>query len=213
MSYYHDHSKKIKDKKKRPRPKTGVTPSGSLSNLNFGNSSHDPTKPLTNAGWALRYDFKLAVFAEFQSKYSLAVKLYEGVYQSLVDMINNAVSSSVLLSSASGDGADFLIPFTPRWEEAKLLADCLSYKISKLLLFYLDAPVQSLYQFSQNHIANFRHLPEFAYTGPHLNTATDGIVSLSSKFGRGGSVECWTWSSMSYRSFAQLIVCYGEINY
>jgi hypothetical protein len=169
------------------------------------NNSLDPTKPLTNAGWALRYDFKLAVFAEFRSEYTLAVKLYEGVYQSLIDMINNAVSSAVLLSSASGDGADFLILFTPRWTEAKLLADCLSFKISKLLLFYLEAPIASLYQTTQKHIANFRHLPEFAYSGPNL-ASVDGILSISSKLSRGGSVECWTWASMSYRYFAQLIV-------
>ncbi|EJD46843.1 hypothetical protein AURDEDRAFT_86850 [Auricularia subglabra TFB-10046 SS5] len=114
MEYYSAHNKRVRRKRNR-HANPASTPVPPLL------SANPKPMPLRPAGWSVRYDYKLATFAEFRAEEEVARKHYEDCWIQLVDMF-----------SSTG----VLPPRTKRWAEAKVLADCISLKICKLYLYH-----------------------------------------------------------------------------
>ncbi|KIY46190.1 hypothetical protein FISHEDRAFT_47894 [Fistulina hepatica ATCC 64428] len=112
LEYYTNHSKRVRRKRNRHASSQAtlpVTPIGSM-----------PVRPLRPEGWAVRYEYKLACFAEFRGEHEVALKHYQDAYTTLLTMFGSIV---------------ILPPRTKRWAEAKVLADCVNLKIVKLYLY------------------------------------------------------------------------------
>ncbi|KAH9072843.1 Gryzun, putative trafficking through golgi-domain-containing protein [Lactarius deliciosus] len=115
VEYYTSHSKRVRRKRNRhaqaassyvpPLPPLGMTA---------------PARPLRPEGWTVRYEYKMACFAEFRGEYEVALKHYQDAYSSLLTMFGSTA---------------ILPPRTKRWAEAKVLADCINLKICKLYLY------------------------------------------------------------------------------
>ncbi|KAI0090763.1 Gryzun, putative trafficking through golgi-domain-containing protein [Irpex rosettiformis] len=113
VEYYTNHSKRVRRKRNRhsqtnqsyPMP---TSPSGPIA------------RPLRPEGWTVRYEYKMACFAEFRGEDEVALKHYHDAYANLQIMFGSTA---------------ILPPRTKRWAEAKVLADCLSLKICKLYLY------------------------------------------------------------------------------
>ncbi|KAJ3037737.1 hypothetical protein HDV00_001387, partial [Rhizophlyctis rosea] len=217
LNYYREHTKRIKKKKarlpdlsKRSSPISGTFQPNMSSPSIASPGGVGAAKPLTPLGWSVRYEYKMAVFAEFRQDVDNAISHYETAYQQLVDLFTGGPGSGVAFAASGSTGADpFLQPFTPRWQEARRLADCINLKICKLYL-YADIPVPALKQLHK-HLNNFRTLPEFA--GP-ANAAASGTSGLShlAQAPNGGSFEYWSWVSTQYRVFGELIeIATGKI--
>ncbi|GAA5947145.1 hypothetical protein JCM3765_002176 [Sporobolomyces pararoseus] len=121
IDYYREHARRVRRKRARQPAKGG----------------------LSERGWNVRYDYKLALFAEMRGESEVALKHYEDCYESLVDMFSQP---------------NLLVARTKRWAEAKVLADCLTVKVAKLYL-YLNDPSHSLSQLNR-HVFRFRQLSE-----------------------------------------------------
>lgn len=66
MEYYSSHTKRIRRKKQRnPHQATVIHPGAGAST----------GRPLRSEGWAVRYEYKMATFAEFRAEEELARKL------------------------------------------------------------------------------------------------------------------------------------------
>jgi trafficking protein particle complex subunit 11 len=89
------------------------------------NATPQPTIPPTTAhnlppqGWIVRYEFKLAVFAEFRQEMDAAYRSYETAYESLF-------TPELIESVAS---------WSPRFQQARLLADVIALRMIRCLLW------------------------------------------------------------------------------
>lgn len=108
IEYYRDLSKHSRRKRNR-----GIVPPPTLP------PTSGTSQTLSGQGWNVRYDFKLGVFAEFRQEMDAAVRSYESGYEVLL-------GPDVLESIAS---------WSPRWNEARLLADVLAIRILRCLLW------------------------------------------------------------------------------
>ena len=106
--YYRDLSKHARRKRGR-----GATPPPTVPPF------RGTSQTLPSQGWSVRYDFKLGVFAEFRQEMETAVRHFEAAYDALL-------GSDVFESIAS---------WSPRWNEARLLADALSIRAIRCLLW------------------------------------------------------------------------------
>lgn len=108
IEYYRDLSKHARRKRNRNNvPPPTVPPSqGSASNLSL-------------QGWNVRYEFKLAVFAEFRQEMEAACRSYEAAYEGLF----GPELSEVIPASSS------------RFNEARLLADIVAIRIIRCFLW------------------------------------------------------------------------------
>ena len=108
VEYYRDlgrHARKKKGRAVVPQPTVPPT----------SGTSHT----LSLQGWNVRYDFKTAVFAEFRQEMDVALRSYDQAYETLL-------------------GADVLevIPsWSPRFNDARLLADIIAVRILKCFLW------------------------------------------------------------------------------
>ncbi|ORY47827.1 hypothetical protein BCR33DRAFT_764198 [Rhizoclosmatium globosum] len=208
VAYYREHGRRIKKKK----AKVGSGPLGVSSrlppppaavNLMDADIAPPTPQPLSPLGWSVRYDYKLAVFAEFRQDLETAIKHYEDCYSGLMDLFWSTLG---LGSFVGGNGAELLTPFSKRWVEAKVLADCVSIKICKLYL-YADTPLPALQQ-HQKHLNNFKCLPEFAgdlSTGTAPSLTVPGLRNYAAAVPGNGSFEYWAWVSKQCRVFGELI--------
>ncbi|GAA5871782.1 hypothetical protein JCM3774_000298 [Rhodotorula dairenensis] len=149
IDYYREHGRRVR----RKRARIAVAGKGALS----------------EQGWNVRYDYKLALFAEMRGELEVALKHFEDCYDGLVDMFSQP---------------GLLPPRTKRWAEAKVLADCVSCKISKYY-FYLSEPARAVAQLNR-HVARFHTL------------------STSWQIGQD-TFEFWSWLSKQYRLFGDLV--------
>ncbi|KAG0246951.1 hypothetical protein BGX31_003438 [Mortierella sp. GBA43] len=173
MNYY-------KEQIKRHKKKKSSLPAGGRPNQQQPSTGtqqqHQQQQGLSTQGWMLRYEFKMGVFSECKQDIDNAVKHYESAYGLLIDMF--AVTSAIT------PGASGFQSHTKRWAEAKVLADCLCFKICKFHL-YTDAPSTALFCFR-------RHLLVFK------------AFSESWKMG-DDSFEYWAWLAKQYRMIGDLI--------
>lgn len=114
LEYYTAHSKRVRRKRNRHSQAVSTHPAqASLGVLNIA-------RPLRPEGWTVRYEYKMACFAEFRSEDEVALKHYQDAYEMLIIMFGSTA---------------ILPPRTKRWAEAKVLADCINIKIVKLYLY------------------------------------------------------------------------------
>ncbi|KAI9203606.1 Gryzun, putative trafficking through golgi-domain-containing protein [Polychytrium aggregatum] len=191
LNYYREHVKRVKKKKSKfvatsptrsPQPAPGARTS-------------DPSG-LSAQGWGLRYDYKLAVFTEFQQNMEGAIKLYETCYDNLLELLRKSAAGPTLL------GADSIPPGSPRWTEARALLDTINLKICKLHL-YTEFPLLAL-EAMNRHLRCCKILPEFAYLAKSNLPPPPGLSQVADIVG-GGTHEYWSWVSKQYRIFGELI--------
>ncbi|KAF8752579.1 Foie gras liver health family 1 [Rhizoctonia solani] len=132
LEYYVAHSKRVRRKRNRHNHSSMVP----TSHLSSGSGSGRPLGP---QGWSVRYEYKMATFAEFRDEQEVARKHYEDCWIALVDMFGSTA---------------LLPPRTKRWAEGKVLADCITVKICKLYLYH-NLTNRALSHFN-------RHLHRFA---------------------------------------------------
>ncbi|KAF9560978.1 hypothetical protein CPC08DRAFT_817945 [Agrocybe pediades] len=114
VEYYTSHSKRVRRKRNRHSQSVSSYPNpGTVGGLNIA-------RPLRPEGWTVRYEYKMACFAEFRSEDEVALKHYQDAYEMLTIMFGSTA---------------ILPPRTKRWAEAKVLADCINIKIVKLYLY------------------------------------------------------------------------------
>ncbi|TVY18166.1 Trafficking protein particle complex subunit 11 [Lachnellula arida] len=108
VEYYRDLSKHSRRKRNRGiiPPPTAPPTSGT-------------SQTLSSQGWNVRYDFKLGVFAEFRQEMDAAVRSYESGYEGLL----------------GPDVSEAIASWSPRWNEARLLADVFAFRILRCLLW------------------------------------------------------------------------------
>ncbi|KAI0645251.1 Gryzun, putative trafficking through golgi-domain-containing protein [Trametes meyenii] len=114
LEYYTNHSKRVR--RKRNRHSQAASYQLPLSPM----ASAGIVRPLRPEGWTVRYEYKMACFAEFRSEDQVALKHYQDAYSTLIIMFGSTA---------------ILPPRTKRWAEAKVLADCINVKIVKLYLY------------------------------------------------------------------------------
>lgn len=108
VEYYRDlgrHSRKKRGRGAAPQPTVPPT-SGTSQTLSL-------------AGWHVRYDFKSAVFAEYRLEMDVALRSYEQAYEGLL-------SSEVM---------ELIPSWSPRWNEARFLADVIAVRCLRCLLW------------------------------------------------------------------------------
>ncbi|KAJ1927583.1 hypothetical protein IWQ60_002802 [Tieghemiomyces parasiticus] len=128
-------------------------------------------------GWKVRYQFKLATFAELRQDMTNALKHYYTAYTELIEFLHQ-----IALTGFSD--LPSLQMFTRRWEEGKNLLDSLAWKMCKLYL-YLDAPAACCELF----------------TG-HINA----FSSLLSTSGYGDDTSYyWRWMTSQHQNLAVLL--------
>lgn len=108
IEYYRDLSKHSRRKRNR-----GIVPPPTVP------PTSGTSQTLSSQGWNVRYDFKLGVFAEFRQEMDAAVRSYESGYD-------------VLLGP---DVLEVIASWSPRWDEARLLADVFALRILRCLLW------------------------------------------------------------------------------
>jgi hypothetical protein len=108
IEYYRDLSKHSRRKRNR-----GIVPPPTAP------PTSGTSQTLSSQGWNVRYDFKLGIFAEFRQEMDAAVRSYESGYEGLL-------GPDVLEAIAS---------WSPRWSEARLLADVFAMRILRCLLW------------------------------------------------------------------------------
>ncbi|KAJ2918543.1 hypothetical protein MD484_g1826, partial [Candolleomyces efflorescens] len=115
LEYYTAHSKRVRRKRNRHSQAVASypNPAAALVNPNIA-------RPLRPEGWTVRYEYKMACFAEFRGEDEVALKHYQDAYATLTIMFGSTA---------------ILPPRTKRWAEAKVLADCINIKIVKLYLY------------------------------------------------------------------------------
>jgi hypothetical protein len=103
IDYYRDLTKHSRRKRGRPAPPP-IT----------GGASRGTSQVLTMNGWNVRYDFKLAVFAEFRQEMDVAQRHYESALEELF-------------------GPEGSLEHTPswsaRWQEARVLCDIIAFRV------------------------------------------------------------------------------------
>ncbi|EIN06785.1 hypothetical protein PUNSTDRAFT_115294 [Punctularia strigosozonata HHB-11173 SS5] len=113
LEYYTTHSKRVRRKRNRHAQGTSTYPIP----MTPGSAQ---AKPLRPEGWTVRYEYKMACFAEFRGEDEVALKHYQDAYSMLAIMFGSPA---------------ILPPRTKRWAEAKVLVDCINIKICKLYLY------------------------------------------------------------------------------
>jgi trafficking protein particle complex subunit 11 len=157
VEYYRDLSKHTR----RKRSRTNVPPPTIPPTL--GTSQ---TLPLP--GWNVRYEFKLGVFAEFRQEMDAACRNYESAYEGLFSHeIFETISS-----------------WSPRFNEARLLADAIAIRILRCLL-WTGQPTSAARFWTR-----------------HRNRIRD----LVNRRGKGSENYGWeAWEAIWSKSFAQAV--------
>ena len=199
MDYYREHGRRLRRKRSRPaNTSMGQSSIGaslglgglgipSANNIGADGTTTSEFKGLSTQAANVRYEYKAAVFAEMRGEIEVALKHYEDCYASLYDLFlpsaktlssNTGMSASFTANISSSNGnstarASQLQPRTKRWAEARVLADCISFKISKMYLYGSD-PTHAMAQY-KIHIKVYSNLAR-----EHWNMGQD-------------SFEHWSW--------------------
>lgn len=164
VEYYTSHSKRVR--RKRNRHSQSVSSYNPPPLVSMGVAS---TRPLRPEGWTVRYEYKMACFAEFRGEDEVALKHYQDAYATLMIMFGSTA---------------ILPPRTKRWAEAKVLADTINVKITKLYLY--------------NH--------ERSLALSHHNSHMRRFADFSRGWGIGEETfEYWSWMARQHRVLAELL--------
>lgn len=108
LEYYRDLGRHTRKKRVR-----GIAPQPTVP------PTTGTSQTLSLAGWNVRYDFKMAVFAEYRLEMDIALRAYDQAYE-------NLLSSEVLEAIPS---------WSPRFNEARMLADMIAVRSLRCLLW------------------------------------------------------------------------------
>ncbi|KAG8221229.1 glutathione transferase omega-1 [Butyriboletus roseoflavus] len=163
VEYYTSHSKRVRRKRNRHSQASSYNPPPLIP---VGVASPRPLRP---EGWTVRYEYKMACFAEFRGEDEVALKHYQDAYTTLMIMFGSTA---------------ILPPRTKRWAEAKVLADTINFKITKLYLY------------------NNEHALALSHHNLHMRRFAD--------FSRGWGIgeetfEYWSWMARQHRVLAELL--------
>lgn len=176
IDYYREHGRRLRRKRARPA-NSNMAVSINSPAQGEKNGTGSPHVTLNNAALNVRYEFKAATFAEFRAEIEVALKHYEDCYSTLLDLFTNPVSAT--------NTHPFILARTKRWAEARVLADCLIVKISKMYLYSGNAEYAVLTH--HHHVRRMSHIS-------------------ASKWGMDQtSFEYWSWESKQHRIFGDLI--------
>ena len=155
VEYYRDLSKHARRKRNRSAiPQPTVYPG--TSNI------------LSVRGWNVRYEFKLGVFAEFRQEMEAACRNFESAYENLF----------------APELIDAIAAWSPRFNEARLLADVIAFRTIRCLL-WMDRPTMAVSSW---------------------NAHRDRIRDLVSRRGKGIHNYGWeAWQSAWAKVMADLI--------
>lgn len=106
--YYRDLGRHARKKRSR-----GVAPQPSVP------PTSGTSRSLSLQDWNVRYDFKSAIFAEYRQEMDAAYRSFEQAYE-------NLLSSEVV---------ELIPSWSPRWNEARLLADIIAIRSLRCLLW------------------------------------------------------------------------------
>lgn len=197
VEYYTAHSKRVRQKRNR---------------LNTSSSNANANSQLSPTGWTLRYEYKMACFAEFRGENEVALKHYQDAYAALMKYFLASASAATTTitsttSTPTGTGlagatstssglSSSLIPRTKRWAEARVLADTISIKITKLY-FYNNETALGMAQ-HRLHVGTF---PTVAgLTAP--SSASAGKTGTRTGYG----YEYWSWVGRMWSVLGELAV-------
>ncbi|UKZ50200.1 hypothetical protein TrVGV298_004457 [Trichoderma virens] len=108
IEYYRDLGRHARKKRSR-----GIVPQPTLP------PTSGTSQTLSLPDWNFRYDFKSAIFAEFRQEIDAAIRSFEQAYEILLGQ----------------DVLDIIPSWSPRWNEARLLADIISIRCLRLHLW------------------------------------------------------------------------------
>ncbi|KAF8119758.1 Gryzun, putative trafficking through golgi-domain-containing protein [Boletus edulis] len=163
VEYYTSHSKRVRRKRNRHSQVSTYNPPPLIP---VGAASPRPLRP---EGWTVRYEYKMACFAEFRGEDEVALKHYQDAYTTLMIMFGSTA---------------ILPPRTKRWAEAKVLADTINFKITKLYLYNNEHALAL-----SNHNLHMRRFADF-----------------SRGWGIGEETfEYWSWMARQHRVLAELL--------
>lgn len=108
IEYYRDRSRHVRKKRSR-----GVAPQPTVP------PTTGTSQTLSLAGWYVRYDFKSAIWAEYRQEMDTALRSFEQAY-------GNLFSSELL---------EIIPSWSPRWNQARLLADIIAVRCIRCLLW------------------------------------------------------------------------------
>jgi hypothetical protein len=74
---------------------------------------------LSLLGWNVRYDFKIAVFAEYRRDIEAAIKSYQSAYSGLLEVLMESADSTKML----------VAPWSNQWREVRILLDAISLRV------------------------------------------------------------------------------------
>ena len=160
LSYYREQGKRFKKKK---------------SKISSYSKTPGP-QALSNQGWHLRYDYKMGIFAEFMQDYELALQHFILAYNTLMLLFKDLAQKRNASQSRT---------LPARWNELTMLADTLSFKISKFLIYGVS-PIDGLFQLNR-HINFFR--------GMRIECRERPLESF----------EFWGWLATQYHLFGDLV--------
>jgi hypothetical protein len=124
VEYYTSHSKRVR-RKRNKHAQSGSNYPTSIPLL----GPVGVVRPLRPEGWNVRYEYKMACFAEFRGENEVALK-YIIINQYGLSLIRSrhyqdAYSALVMMFGSVA----MLPPRTKRWAEAKVLIDCIDIKV------------------------------------------------------------------------------------
>ncbi|KAI0669705.1 Gryzun, putative trafficking through golgi-domain-containing protein [Trametes maxima] len=128
LEYYTNHSKRVR--RKRNRHSQAASYQLPLSPL----ASAGIARPLRPEGWTVRYEYKMACFAEFRSEDQVALKHYQDAYSTLIIMFGSTA---------------ILPPRTKRWAEAKIVKLYLYNNEHSLALSHQNSHMRRFADFSR----------------------------------------------------------------
>ncbi|KAF3939470.1 hypothetical protein ABW19_dt0204973 [Dactylella cylindrospora] len=105
IEFYRDLSKHARRKRNRSSVPAPTIPPSSTS------------QALSNTGWTVRYEMKLAMFAEFRGETDVAVRHFETAYEALLEVFETTNN------------------WGPRWNDIRLLADIVSARIIRCYVY------------------------------------------------------------------------------
>ncbi|KXN87455.1 Trafficking protein particle complex subunit 11, partial [Leucoagaricus sp. SymC.cos] len=177
VEYYTSHSKRVRRKRNRHSTTVSSYPNPSIGNI---------ARPLRPEGWTVRYEYKMACFAEFRGEDEVALKHYQDAYDMLVIMFGSPA---------------ILPPRTKRWAEAKVLADTINIKVPTLSV-YPRLGELTAEKIIKLYLYNNEHSLALSHHSMHIRKFGD--------FSRGWGIgeetfEFWSWVARQNRLFAELL--------
>ncbi|KAF3165005.1 hypothetical protein TWF225_001313 [Orbilia oligospora] len=106
IEFYRELSKHARRKRSRSSAPVATVPPSSMS------------QTLSNTGWTVRYEMKLALFAEFRAEMDAAIRHYETAYEALLEVFETTNN------------------WSPRWNDIRLLADVMAARTIRCYIYF-----------------------------------------------------------------------------